>query len=1741
MNYKKNCIIFSYIISLFFVTALSLQAAPAATPSLTLESRILNGESITLPVNTILESFLATNGYDSFAQALINQSNGIKPAPNPIRQALAQKWIQNAVGHIFHDELRSFLEIVVNACDASVTPDKSVGKFGMGFFSILKLLSFLDTQGTSITIDTTYKIGNKLQRYAMLLKHRCAISRLAEEQNSNDIMVTFTGKPVPKKTSSGTTITITPNQGSFSISTLSRLLNYTMYLRCYPHTPIILSLNWRRDKGQETINQSSARNGGSTVRVELSPTQLSISDQGVGIPLQTALNQLLIPSSSSKKPTGSQNVLPSIQTQLPCLIEQKGVTIDDVSHFFIAINGVIVIDKYLPKKIINPAGKVCDLIVHMPQGTQLTLARNELLIKPDGSSLEEAYLQSIITNTIKVLVQSYYEDVSLLEALHLGITTWETESAASHLNGRFTSFLQHELDRLLSESKTCFAVPLCITPQFVTSLLPQSSARTIAINPALVYHNYEPFEEFLIKSYEQQLSQDQKSHHYEIKHKGFTCSLIQGMHVFFVSDKFLKEPSMLGLRTCLFVPENFITQAGSHTALTNRLLTALPTQKLRPGTQAKSKLLAFKEIQSSDPNWKKDCITIGIDEEQLKASSARDSAWVNTITRPLSKLAPTLKECLHENIRGFNVFEILTNQSEKISTKTKEKLASLKQSYLGCSNAYFTINNADISFIYGEQPTLFTHHNGTFTAWGAAMVWLLEKFEADPDGKKIISKLLQFQRLDFARKTDLLMRNKKLAAGTLYVPGMCLGTPVAILAAIAKAHRSSPMMIKLLTTIVNHARSLEELIFIGLALNTMSHDGLKQLCCTRGLIAINQALKHYVQEKIDHELLEKFYQATWEIDFTQAKSMLTVCMEQEPSCSALHRLLRSLVNQQTELPELKSSLPPALSSISQLNKPNSKPLLLSQLVSAHCVGAGLIDDLINNRTEQLKIRVAQTTGTQLGKISQNIEAGSEKDPLEGTLIECIQNSIDATKSLYQASASLFTTNNTQARAHIDISLGWMRSTSPDASSIVLTLQDYAGFPSLKELLTDFILPDLSSKTSAQGFVGQMGNGSFKLYQDAQTVHILTRTTKEPTRCFLLTITPIRNSSTNLVEDLQLTWHDVSNHIASTAPQFFGTSITVSFQETEHTYTEMTLASTLDFLRNAIGSCNAQLDNGKPFTITLNGEQALNQPDNIKLLYEHTVKHETICKLFKHHAPSKPSYITTAGIPFRPLSSTIQELNLLPKNFCKELQQGYIVDLAPGFYQPVQSRTHLQLSEENRQALCRVLFELFFIDGVQQAVTEIETPKAFYTFLSRNFTHFLSNKSMLQLELNANDNKNFQEAFEKFVTLSKQSNFLSKEFFFDFYKPLMLSGYKLSSFYDLIDSVCKKTSYTHRKFHTKLGESYLEECREALIQRIESIDINTPAEESLESLKNDFNIHLTLNTKRLSNAFHAISDKVIEECFNEITSSNKHAIPSIGKQFIEKIAMGWVKRKTGTGNSEIDRCYAINLLFNHKLFAPLVAAAEKERQTQLEKDKLARQKLVRPQIIIKKVDPQPIKRTTIPEAHLKLLKEAWTLFCQEYFIALGTPRPEISCSLSSILSSQVAGCYVYQDKAILLNSDSINVDEQLKLIHALIVYDPQKMSIAPIIESSAFKKLYAPTIGNAPTLLHELEHARRHEKLDHDTHQISGCGTHTHGYDAQGNLVHFDACANSWGAYAIGHGLFEAWALKLKDLFSEKHD
>lgn len=1710
-----NCqAFFSFILSFVFITS-SLLAAPQSR-IVTLENRILNGGQVTIPVTTVLEAFLATTSPEDSANMLLEQLDGKLKPINHVRKALASKWVSNAVGHIFHQELRSFLEIVVNACDASVTADKAVGKFGMGFFSILKLLELQETSGTKVEVDTTYRNGKQLARYSITFTKSSA---------DGQIIVTFAGKQVPKNASTGTTVSITPNKGTFSATTLFSLVKYVTHLRCYPHAPIELTLNYGKERGREVINQKYATSSNNPITVLLDPHQLNVSDRGTGISLQTAFTQLLIPSNSNKGV-----VQPLLQQtncslpQVPMLVPQTNITADAHSHFFIAINGVIVIDKKLPSPFFFYEGSVkrnFDLFINMPQGTQLTLARNELLIKPDGSSAEEKSLQKIITNTIQSHMHDDWCDSYLLQALYEGLQVWEKESASSHLSGRFTTFVQQELDRLLHESKNCFASPPWINLYFLKTLLPKTQARVISINPELVCHNYEPFEEFLIREYIQQTTQ--KIVHREIKHKGTTGELIQGMHIIFMPDSLVSFPTKLGLRKCLFVPESFITKTSSQTALINKLMTALPTQSLR--SAADIKLLTGRSIDASeDPLWKKDQAMLGIAKDAFDKFCAQDMTWAQTIARPLNALAPRLKQYLQNCIRGFNVFQLLSKESKLLSEQTKQAIDHLKQAHLGRCNVYFAINAADIPFLYGESKTELTLlNNGICTGWGAVMVWLLEKFEQDELGKTVIPKLLQFQKLDFIRKTDIFMRNKTIGERTLYVPDMCLGTPIALLASVIQGKRSSAQVIRLLATVVQHVCSLEELCYVLLALDTMSPHRLEQLCSARGLLATRLALKHYVQEKIEHAWLEKFYEATWKIDFTDLRAIEKVAIESEPSCLALQNILKSLIGQETELPEVSSAFPRALKNFSC----NAQPILLSQLLTAHCQGVGILEHLDNNKIEELRSLIKGMPSARLGKISQNIEAGSEKDPIEGTIIELLQNSIDATKSLYQESPSLFNKNNFQARPHVDIQFGWMRNTA-DNSSVVFTIADYAGFPGLKELLTEFILPDLSSKLSMQGLVGQMGNGSFKMYQHAEVVNILTRSTKDNGKCFWLAIRPIRSKDTKNVQDLELAWHDVSDHIASQAPDFFGTAMTIKFQETEHEHTQMTLASTLDFLRNGVGSCNAQIGDALKFTVSLNGGQQLNHPDKNTTLYEHVVDNKVVCRLLKNYHSLRPSYITTAGIPFRQLNSVAQEMNLLPENFCKELEKGYIVDLAPGFYEPVQSRTHLQMNEQNIQLLSRILFELFFIDGLNKACAEIKNSYRRCSFLSRHFTHFLSDRSIQQLNLDGNDHDRFQKTFKDWVTSGSSKQELSPEAFFDFYKPLSFIDNSFSSFYDLIDSAEKKISKVHETFHKEIIKRYIDKHNATMKKFIVAQSTVSTPDKILSSIRDHFNQFLYDNGRQFDQALYTSSQQIIAKVLDEVKIGATGTSKELSHQFFEQIIKNWISRKMKQSNFSVDRSHVTELLLEHETVAEL--------KNMIKKDELSA--LINKPAFVRKDPEDREKIIHIPEEQVNLLNKAWTLFCQEFFVALGKPEPKITCVLSPMLSEDVAGCYVHSRKTILLNESFIKADEQIKLFQALALYNPNTMSLTPIFESSAFKALYAPVIGKAPTLLHELEHARRAEKIDSNEKIISGCGSHTQGYDAQGHLVHFDACANSWGAYAIQHEVIEKWAHKLKALLKK---
>ena len=128
-------------------------------------------------------------------------------------------------------------------------------------------------------------------------------------------------------------------------------------------------------------------------------------------------------------------------------------------------------------------------------------------------------------------------------------------------------------------------------------------------------------------------------------------------------------------------------------------------------------------------------------------------------------------------------------------------------------------------------------------------------------------------------------------------------------------------------------------------------------------------------------------------------------------------------------------------------------------------------------------------------------------------------------------------------------------------------------------------------------------------------------------------------------------------------------------------------------------------------------------------------------------------------------------------------------------------------------------------------------------------------------------------------------------------------------------------------------------------------------------------------------------------------------------------------------------------------------------------------------------------------------------------------------------SNTLGYFSPYQKSININLNAVNILEVLRFISTVNLHSDSK-PISSITHNATYVKSFAPCRGKAVTLIHELEHARRNS--DH-----KGEGSHTQGQDAYGNIVHYDACANSYGQKAFANGHVEEWVKKVKNHIDEE--
>lgn len=310
---------------------------------------------------------------------------------------------------------------------------------------------------------------------------------------------------------------------------------------------------------------------------------------------------------------------------------------------------------------------------------------------------------------------------------------------------------------------------------------------------------------------------------------------------------------------------------------------------------------------------------------------------------------------------------------------------------------------------------------------------------------------------------------------------------------------------------------------------------------------------------------------------------------------------------------------------------------------------------------ELFSRISQFTSkveSKLQVLEIAISEGSSKAEIPAKLTETVQNSLDAIRMA------------TIPNAKIQLTVKKLRGTN----DLLLGITDPVGIPFSG--LIAISIPFLSDKQSSELVTGEIGSGFFNVYRGASKVMI---TTTRDGETITMIDTPILDPSNNTrVLDIQR-----CASVSKTPSQPNGTTILIQSKHTDDTLTSVAIDA-ITFCRDTIG-----LINDAKF-ITLNNE-SISIPLTKIFENEHFEFH-----MSKYNFTS---YIMTKGVPFAPLHNYITSLGLFNefKWLLDQFRMNVRLNIKSGVFTPVQTRTKIGLSDENILILVRsMLRAMFFV-------------------------------------------------------------------------------------------------------------------------------------------------------------------------------------------------------------------------------------------------------------------------------------------------------------------------------------------------------------------------------------------------------------------------------------------------------------
>lgn len=303
---------------------------------------------------------------------------------------------------------RATVEIVSNAIDAMQPANKSIGRFGVGFYQIL---SHLNSEEDRVKIET----GNEKTGFYII------------EFRLKNKEIEFSLKGNEDQKEKGTKVSLTTN--NFPAEEAEKLVKKHF---SYNNVAKVVC-------NGEKVNKIETKKEENDVGIEINSNGFSVIDKGVGMSPQVILEKLLVPKISGKQPIGELMKEQNIQPEYSVERFKDGETGE--GKIVINVGGVMI--EEIP---IKGTRTVKTLVLEMPSFTLLGEERNAIAVDEVTVEASKKIIDRIINEG----------DISVLNSLVPAIKKMQERSRLYEQKDNLISYLQEKTKELLKESKEHF-------------------------------------------------------------------------------------------------------------------------------------------------------------------------------------------------------------------------------------------------------------------------------------------------------------------------------------------------------------------------------------------------------------------------------------------------------------------------------------------------------------------------------------------------------------------------------------------------------------------------------------------------------------------------------------------------------------------------------------------------------------------------------------------------------------------------------------------------------------------------------------------------------------------------------------------------------------------------------------------------------------------------------------------------------------------------------------------------------------------------------------------------------------------------------------------------------------------------------------------------------------------------------------------------------------------------------------